>query len=307
MGLQPLQSITADLDNDFIPSSYKTAIQVVTKCALVPLSTTDEDFEVLRDEGFSDREIQELMAQAELANILITIAEISGIEIDQEFFLAFHNAPSQSGADFWRSKPLYTHNYPSLQDEMRTNRPRYSVVEYEEATHEVRAIYDEIMNVTGMPFVLNISKCQGGVLHLLKGGWEKIKVTLYGGEIPMLLKQLIMYNVSKSRNCKYCTFLHKIIADSLSSLLYDGEGFQVTEHLQSDLIPSSYSTAIEIVSRWALTPSLTTDEDFEALRDEGFSDREIQELMSIADLINMLNTTADIFGIEIDPELFVGL
>lgn len=184
------------------------------------------------------------------------------------------------------------------------NKPhRFKIVEYAEANPETRLIYDETMKRMGIPFVLNWFKCQGNNPTLLKGNWEKLKSTMLEGTIPFILKQLIIYNISQKKGCKYCAHAHGIMADSLSKTLTDQEGIKLTENMESDYIPSSYKTAIYIVTKAALDPKDVTELDFEELRDEGFSEREIQELLALADLTNMLNTLADISGIKIDNEL----
>ncbi|MEQ9438097.1 MAG: carboxymuconolactone decarboxylase family protein [Cyclobacteriaceae bacterium] len=180
---------------------------------------------------------------------------------------------------------------------------RFSIVEYPDASGQVKAIYDETMKEMGIPFVLNWFKCQGNNPTLLRGNWEKLKSSLLMGDVPFILKQLIIYNISQKKGCNYCAHAHGLMADSMSKTLTDEEGFRVTENMGSDYIPSSYKTAIRIVTEAALNPKAATDEDFEELRDEGFSEQEIQELMGLADLTNMLNTIADISGIKIDNEL----
>ena len=76
--------VTDDLDSHILPDSYKTAIRIVTKAAINSDKLTDEDFETLEADGFTGEEIQELMAQADLVNMLNTIATISGIKVDNE-------------------------------------------------------------------------------------------------------------------------------------------------------------------------------------------------------------------------------
>lgn len=180
---------------------------------------------------------------------------------------------------------------------------RFSIVEYSEASEQVKSIYDQTMKEMGIPFVLNWFKCQGNNATLLRGNWEKLKSSLLAGDVPFILKQLIIYNISQKKGCQYCAHAHGIMADSMSKTLTDEEDFQVTKNMNSNYIPSSYKTAIRIVTEAALNPKAATDEDFEELRDEGFSEQEIQELMGLADLTNMLNTIADISGIKIDNEL----
>ncbi|UZR99893.1 carboxymuconolactone decarboxylase family protein [Chondrinema litorale] len=180
---------------------------------------------------------------------------------------------------------------------------RYKIVSYEEASPEVKSIYDESMKEMGLPFVLNWLKCQGSNATLLKGNWEKLKNNMLRGEVPFLLKQLIIYNISSKRGCQYCSVAHGLIADSLSESLTGDKDVKLTENMEADFIPSSYKVAIQIVTKAAFDPKSITDEDFEELRDEGYSESEIHELLSLADLTNMINTFADISGIKIDNEL----
>ena len=185
----------------------------------------------------------------------------------------------------------------------KAQKSRFKIVQYEDATKEVQSIYDDTKKTLQIPFVLNWFKCQGSNATLLAGNWAKLKATLLEGEVPNVLKQLIMYNASKEKGCKYCAEAHGIFADSMSKMISDNENFRVTENLDSPLIPESYRTAIKIVTKAALHPSQVTDADFEKLTSVGFDDQEIQELMAQADLVNMLNTMADVSQIKIDNEL----
>lgn len=180
---------------------------------------------------------------------------------------------------------------------------RFRTLEYTEASPEVKAVYDETMQVLQLPFVLNWFKCQGSNATLLRGNWAKLKATLIEGEVPNILKQLIIYNVSKLRGCSYCAKAHGIFANSMSKLISDEEGFKVTENMDSDALPASYKAALQIVTKAALTSDEITEDDFVKLSDEGFTEAEIQELMAQADLVNMLNTIATISGIKVDNEL----
>ncbi len=165
---------------------------------------------------------------------------------------------------------------------------RYPMVSYDDASAEVKAIYDDTKKALQLPFVLNWFKCQGGNATLLEGN---------------CLKQLIIYNVSKSRGCNYCSHAHGIFADSMSSMISEEEGFKATENIDSPSMPASYRKAVTIVTKAALQHSEISDEDFAELEAVGFSNAEIQELMAQADLVNMLNTIADVSGIKIDNEL----
>lgn len=186
---------------------------------------------------------------------------------------------------------------------MTTSEKVYELIEYQDASPEVKKIYDETKATLGLPFVLNWFKCQGNNYTLLHGNWEKLKSTLLSGEVPNILKQLIIYNVSAQKGCTYCARAHAIFANSMGKALSEEHGFKVTENMYNFPTPSSYSDAIKIVTKAALTPALITNDDFEQLADAGFSISEIKELMAQADLVNMLNTIADVSKINIDNEL----
>ncbi|WP_159023021.1 carboxymuconolactone decarboxylase family protein [Formosa sp. L2A11] len=180
---------------------------------------------------------------------------------------------------------------------------RYRIVSYEEAIPSVKKIYDDTKKKFQLPFVLNWFKCQGDNPTLLAGNWAKLKSTLMEGDIPKVLKQLIIYNVSKERGCDYCSKAHGIFVDSLSEEISPNKDFIVTENIYATIIPESYRIAVKVVTKAALHHADITDSDFQELEDAGFDYAEIQELMAQADLANMLNTIADISGIKIDSEL----
>ena len=179
----------------------------------------------------------------------------------------------------------------------------YKIVSYEDASNESREVYEDSMRTLGIPFVLNWLKCQGENPVILKGNWEKLKHTLLMGDVPNILKQIIIHNISKEKKCNYCATVHGIIANSMSSVLTEEEGFVLTDNLDSDIIPSSYKTAIKVITNAALNPQSFDDLQLKELEKEGFSSSEIIELLSLADLVNMVTTIADISGIKVDNEL----
>ncbi|HAD96231.1 MAG TPA: alkylhydroperoxidase [Cryomorphaceae bacterium] len=179
----------------------------------------------------------------------------------------------------------------------------YAPVSYDQASPEVREIYDDTKRTLQLPFVLNWFKYQGGNVNLLKANWEKLKRTLMDGEVPNVLKQLIIYNVSQERGCSYCAHAHGVFANSMSDSISGDIDFKLTENMDSNLIPNSYKVAIKVVTKAALRPEEIDEGDFVAMREAGFNDQEIKELFAQADLVNMLNTIAYVTNVKIDNEL----
>jgi alkylhydroperoxidase family enzyme len=183
---------------------------------------------------------------------------------------------------------------------MRRVMKRSVQVEYEDASPEVRAVYDEIMDTMGSPAVPNFLKALGHNLHTLRSVWSMLKETVLEGEIPALLKQLILFKVSIVAGNEYCTALHGHAALNLDpTLTYDDlvalSGGSCTANL-----PASFPIAIDIVSRASLEPKRVADPDWkfeDQLRDEGFSESEIDELLAVGFFSVMMNMLTDTYDV----------
>lgn len=179
----------------------------------------------------------------------------------------------------------------------------FSIIEYQEANQDIKDIYDDTKRTLGIPFVLNWFKCQAGNPALLRGNWAKLKSTLCEGTVPNIIKQLIIYTVSAERQCNYCAEAHKLFADMMGKSLSTDPDFLISENMDSELVPNSYKVAVRTVANAALSDGHVEEKDFDALMNAGFNEDEIQELFAQADLVNMLNTIANISGIKIDNEI----
>jgi alkylhydroperoxidase family enzyme len=177
---------------------------------------------------------------------------------------------------------------------------RQALVEYQDASEEIQAIYDEIRETMGSPAVPNFLKALGNNENVLRAIWSMTKNTLIEGEIPILLKQLILFKISINAGNEYCTSLHGHAALNLDPTLSYDDLVDLSEGKTSTKLPASFQVAIEIVTQAALQPKKVADADFDfedQLRDEGFSEREIDELMAQAYFAVMMNTYVDTFDI----------
>ena len=73
---------------------------------------------------------------------------------------------------------------------------RQTLVEYKDASPEIQAIYDEVMEVIGSPDVFNFLKAFGNNEKVLRAFWSMLRYTLLEGDVPALLKQLILFKIS---------------------------------------------------------------------------------------------------------------
>lgn len=170
---------------------------------------------------------------------------------------------------------------------------RTVLVQYDQASPAVRAVYDEIMEKTGKPDVPNIMKALGENENMLRSVWTMFRNTVIEGEIPNLLKELILFRISIHAGNEYCRALHAHAACTLDPTLTYKDLREMAEGKSLETLPASFRTAIEIVARMALEPGTVADEQFayeDQLRDEGFSEPEIDELVAQAYFGVMMNT-----------------
>jgi len=180
---------------------------------------------------------------------------------------------------------------------------RQTLVEYKDASPEIQAIYDEVMEVTGSPDVFNFLKAFGNNEKVLRAFWSMLRYTLLEGDVPALLKQLILFRISVEYGNTYCASLHgRTVLRMDPTITYD-ELIAMSDGGNMD-IPASYRVAIEIVTQMALRSKTVEAEVFEEqLRDEGFSEQEIDELISVAGFGVLLNTMTDIVQIPTEASL----
>jgi AhpD family alkylhydroperoxidase len=86
------------------------------------------------------------------------------------------------------------------------------LIEYEDATAEVRAVYDEIMKTRGTDWINNFWKGLANDPATLRRTWESIKQVMAPGALDPLTKELIYLAVSASNGCAYCTASHAAAA-----------------------------------------------------------------------------------------------
>jgi AhpD family alkylhydroperoxidase len=86
------------------------------------------------------------------------------------------------------------------------------LVEYDAATPEVRAVYDDIMAVRKTDRVNNFWKAIAHDPVTLRRTWESVKEVMTPGEIDGLTKEMIYLAVSATNQCGYCIASHSAAA-----------------------------------------------------------------------------------------------
>ena len=179
---------------------------------------------------------------------------------------------------------------------------RYSLTEYEQADAEVRKIYDEFYRITGALRLPNWLKSLGDSSNQARGYWEKVKNCLIQGELPAILKELIVFIVSVRNGTPYCTACHAHAAISLDSSLRYEDLILLGANIDAIEMPTASKAALKFASKMAEDPAAMTDADFESLRAAGFTKSQVKEILGVIDVAVMFNTYTLGVQLEIDPE-----
>jgi AhpD family alkylhydroperoxidase len=88
----------------------------------------------------------------------------------------------------------------------------FRLIEYEDASPEVRVVYDDIMATRKIEWINNFWKALANDPAMLKRTWDDIKQIMGPGALDPLTKELIYVAVSVSNQCGYCIASHTVSA-----------------------------------------------------------------------------------------------
>ena len=86
------------------------------------------------------------------------------------------------------------------------------LIEYEQASPEVRAVYDDIMATRRTDWISNFWKALAHDPVTLRRTWQSVKEIMAPGELDALTKEMVYLAVSASNQCGYCIASHTAAA-----------------------------------------------------------------------------------------------
>lgn len=88
----------------------------------------------------------------------------------------------------------------------------HPLVEYKDASPEVRAVYDDIMATRKVDWINNFWKALAHDPASLRRTWESSKQIMGPGALDPLIKEMIYVAVSVTNQCGYCIASHTAAA-----------------------------------------------------------------------------------------------
>ena len=179
---------------------------------------------------------------------------------------------------------------------------RYILTEYEDASPATREVYDDFMRTTGATEPPVWIKSLGHSAALTRAYWERAKGTLFSGNLPLPLKEMIVFVVSARHGANYCSACH---AQSVLNLDKTLAFCDLQSFLKSDAgfrLPVLYQSVVAFAIKVVADVNGLRDEDFEELMDEGFSREEIGEIIAVIDLASMFNVYTSSLRLDLDAD-----
>jgi AhpD family alkylhydroperoxidase len=126
------------------------------------------------------------------------------------------------------------------------------LVEYQAASPEVRAVYDDIMATRRTDWINNFWKALAHDPPTLRRTWESIKQIMAPGALDPLTKELLYVAVSATNQCAYCIASHTAAARKagMTDAMFAELMAVVGMANETNRLASGYQ--VEIDSRFAL-------------------------------------------------------
>ena len=86
------------------------------------------------------------------------------------------------------------------------------MIEYADASADVRAVYDDILTTRQTDYINNFWKALAHDPSTLRRTWESVKQIMAPGALDALTKEVIYVAISVSNQCNYCIASHTAAA-----------------------------------------------------------------------------------------------
>lgn len=177
---------------------------------------------------------------------------------------------------------------------------RYVLTDYAHASAGTRKVYDEFVSMTGEAAPPIWLTSLGHNTSLARAYWEKTKGSLLAGELPPLLKLLVVFVVSRENGASYCEARHAYAVMQLNRSLSYTDLLGLLSPTSKVPLPPAHRLALQFAARVAWDANSVDDEAFQALLVEGFSRDDLQELLAVIDMALMFNCYTSTLRLPVD-------
>jgi len=175
--------------------------------------------------------------------------------------------------------------------------PRIKQLSFNEAQSWTKRIYKKVEENLGV--VPNMFKCMGNS-DVGLDGFLALNAGINSGKLGPKNVKMIILLTSQLNDCEYCVAAHtKMALDS--ELLIEEECVNARKAIGPD---EKTTKMLEFAKKVKLNNGKVTDEDLKGVRDAGFDDQEIVEMIGSISLIAFANYISNVGQPDLDfPEV----
>jgi uncharacterized peroxidase-related enzyme len=178
--------------------------------------------------------------------------------------------------------------------------PHISILKPEDASVEVKIVYEEFYRRMAFPSAPNFITTQGHSSTVARGTWEAVRNILVLGEIPRWIKEMMFVAISNDRKCRYCLAAHIACCRMLG--VSPGLLEQIVNNV-NELPDPKLRDMILFALKCSHSPQSLAEGDFEKLRGHGLKQSEIMEIIAMSAFAVYANIIADATAMSSD-EMF---
>ena len=135
------------------------------------------------------------------------------------------------------------------------------LIEYQDASPEVRAVYDDIMATRKTDWINNFWKALAHDPATLRRTWQSVKEIMAPGALDALTKEMIYLAVSATNQCGYCIASHTAAARKagMTDAMLDEVMAVVGMANESNRLASGYQVEIDEQISCSVSQQVTAD------------------------------------------------
>lgn len=172
--------------------------------------------------------------------------------------------------------------------------PLIDYPDIEELDDRTRGILEEMRTERGeIPSFPQLLASNPAIFEATIGQFREV---VYGGEVPPALKQLAFVVVSQENECPYCAATH---GDELVNAFDLPESYlDAIADAEYDRFTTRQQAVAEFARQGAIDPKRISEDYIADLRDAGFDDGDIVELLTVVAQAMFANTIADAMNLH---------
>lgn len=173
-----------------------------------------------------------------------------------------------------------------------------SIIDDAPVSFELEETFLKIRKALKAPFTPNFFRVWAASPESLKGIWPVMDHILTSGRVSRRLKEMIFVAISSLNGCHYCEAAHHAFALSIGVM--PDQIDDLIKNYTADTADPEDKAAIDFAVRLAKNSHSSSEQDFQTLRELGFDDEEIMEIIAMSGMGVFYNHLANATKINID-------